>query len=450
MQLTALTAVSPIDGRYQALTEQLQPIFSEYGLIKSRIQVEIAWLIALSNEAAITEVPTLNDDALKILHNIRKSFSPSDAERVKEIENTTRHDVKAVEYFIKQKMAEHPALDAIKEYVHFACTSEDINNLSYALMVKEGLVIFLHEVDKIIKMLEQRQNAWADTPMMSRTHGQAATPTTVSKEISNVLARLKRATQQISAIEIRGKINGAVGNFNAHVVAYPNVDWPGIAERFVNELGIDYNPLTTQIEPHDWVAELMDAISRLNTIFIDFSRDVWGYISLHYFIQKTVDGEVGSSTMPHKVNPIDFENAEGNLGLANALARHLSEKLPISRWQRDLSDSTVQRNIGSVFAYSLIAFASLQRGIDKLEVNKTLIKRELDEHWELLGEALQTVMRRYGIEQPYEKLKALTRGKTLTAESYAAFVNEQALPDEVKKDLLNLTPSSYVGLAEKL
>jgi adenylosuccinate lyase len=450
MNLNELTALSPLDGRYAASTKNLRLIFSEMGLFKYRVQVEVEWLIALSHAPEITEVPRLSADALHALKALVQNFSLEDATEIKRIEKTTRHDVKAVEYFIKNKMAALPELNQIIEYVHFACTSEDINNLSYALMLKDGRMQLINQVTEISSTLDLRSKDWATVPMMSRTHGQPASPTTMGKEWANVVARLDRALDRIHRIEILGKINGAVGNFNAHALAYPEINWPVLAQQFVESLDLHYNPLTTQIEPHDWVAELMDALAGINTILIDFSRDIWGYISLNYFGQQLVEGEVGSSTMPHKINPIDFENAEGNLGLANAMAHHMSSKLPISRWQRDLTDSTVQRNYGVVFGYSAVAYQSLERGLGKLTLNADVIKRELDGHWELLGEGLQTVMRRYGIEAPYEKLKELTRGKTLTAEIYANFVKDQALPEEVTTRLLNLTPSCYIGLADEL
>lgn len=449
MQLTELTALCPLDGRYANSTQSLRHIFSEFGLFKYRVQVEIQWIIALSNEPKITEVPKLSTDALHALQAISDKFSFEDAQAIKDIEATTRHDVKAVEYFIKNKMAAHAELNQILEYVHFACTSEDINNLSYALMLKDGRTHLIHELNKISAILDLRSKEWVNTPMMSRTHGQPASPTTMGKEWANVVARLERAMDRIHRIQILGKINGAVGNFNAHVLAYPEVDWPTFAQSFVVSLGIHYNPLTTQIEPHDWTAELMDAIAAANTILIDFSRDIWAYISLNYFSQKLVAGEVGSSTMPHKINPIDFENAEGNLGVANALAHHLSAKLPISRLQRDLTDSTVQRNFGLIFGYSEVSYKSLERGLGKLTLNAELMKDELDSHWELLGEGIQTVMRRYGIETPYEKLKELTRGKVLTREMYLEFVKSQPLPDDVKDRLLKLTPSGYLGMLSK-
>jgi adenylosuccinate lyase len=450
MHLTELTALCPLDGRYANNIQALRSIFSEFGLFKYRVQVEIEWIIALSNEPKITEVPALSNDSRQALQAIYHDFSLDDALEIKKIEETTRHDVKAVEYFIKNKMAALPELNSIMEYVHFACTSEDINNLSYALMLKEGRTHFIQEASKINAIVDLRSKDWSGMPMMSRTHGQPASPTTMGKEWANVVARVDRAIDRIHHVTLLGKINGAVGNFNAHLLAYPEVNWPKLAQGFVESLGLRYNPLTTQIEPHDWTAELMDAIAGLNTVLIDFARDVWSYISLNYFGQQLIAGEVGSSTMPHKINPIDFENAEGNLGLANALAHHMSMKLPISRMQRDLTDSTVQRNLGMVFGYSVLAFKSLERGLGKLTLNAEVMKAELDSHWELLGEGLQTVMRRYGIEAPYEKLKELTRGKMLTPEMYADFVNMQPLPDDVKDRLLKLTPSGYLGLAQEL
>jgi adenylosuccinate lyase len=450
MQLSEVTALSPLDGRYAASTLSLRAIFSEFGLFKYRLQVEIQWLIALSETPEITEVPKLSADALATLHRIEKEFSLADADEIKRIEKTTRHDVKAVEYFLKNKMAALPELNQLIEYVHFACTSEDINNLAYGLMLHEGRIHLIQEISKITATLDLRAKDWANAAMISRTHGQPASPTTMGKEWANVVARLDHGLDRLHKIQFLGKINGAVGNFNAHVLTYPEVNWPMLAKHFVEKLGLVYNPMTTQIEPHDWVAEFMDAIAGINTVLIDFSRDIWGYISLNYFTQEAVSGEIGSSTMPHKINPIDFENAEGNLGLANAIAHHLSSKLPLSRWQRDLTDSTVQRNYGLVFGYSSVAFKSLERGLAKLTLNADSLKRELDTHWELLGEGLQTVMRRYGIEAPYEKVKELTRGKVLTAELYANFVKEQNLPEEVKTRLLNLTPSCYVGLAQEL
>lgn len=450
MQLTELTALSPLDGRYNKSTRELQDIFSEYALFKYRLHVEIQWLITLSHTPEITEVPELTPESIEALESLIDNFSYDDALEIKNIEKTTRHDVKAVEYFIKQKMEALPELKPLTEYVHFACTSEDINNLSYALMLKDGRDFLMEKVEKLNDAMHEKAKRWAAMPMMSHTHGQPASPTTMGKEWANVCARIDRALERIGSVEILGKLNGAVGNFNAHCLAYPEVKWPEVAQNFVESLDLNYNPLTTQIEPHDWVAELMDAVSGLNTVLIDFSRDIWAYISLGYFTQELVDGEVGSSTMPHKVNPIDFENAEGNLGLANAIAHHMSSKLPISRLQRDLTDSTVQRNLGTVFGYSFIAYTSLDRGLGKLTLNDAYIKGQLDAHWELLGEGLQTVMRRYGIESPYEKLKALTRGKDITAESYANFVKEQPLPEDVKIRLLDLTPSEYIGLATHL
>ena len=448
MQLEPLTAISPIDGRYAAKTEILRAIFSEYGLIRQRVTVEVRWLQALSRQDDIAEVPAFSDSAFARLNSIVDDFDVDGARRIKEIERTTNHDVKAVEYYLKEQVADTPELAAASEFIHFACTSEDINNLSHALMLKAARdQVLLPRSREIIDAIGAIAHAEADTPMMSRTHGQPASPTTLGKEFANVVYRLRRQLEQVEAVRLLGKINGAVGNYNAHLSAYPDCDWPGFARRFVEGLGLDWNPYTTQIEPHDYIAELFDAQQRLNTILIDFCRDVWSYISIGYFRQKTVAGEVGSSTMPHKVNPIDFENAEGNLGIANAVLAHLAQKLPISRWQRDLTDSTVLRNLGSGFGYVLIALDSLQRGLGKLEVNAALIAADLDDNWEVLAEPIQTVMRRYGIEQPYEKLKALTRGQRIDADTIRAFVESLDLPEAAKRELIALTPASYVGNA---
>ncbi len=448
MELSRLTAISPVDGRYGGKTEALQPVFSEYGLIRHRLIVEIRWLQALAAEPAIAEVPPLSDDARRTLDAMIKNFQPADAERVKALEATTNHDVKAVEYFIKESIAEHAELAAISEFVHFACTSEDINNLAYALMLDAARRdVLLPTVDRVVDTVRQLAHDNADVPMLSRTHGQPASPTTLGKEMANVAHRLQRQRDQIVAVPILGKINGAVGNYNAHMVTYPEVDWPAFARRYVEGLGLSWNPYTTQIEPHDYVAELFDACSRLNTVLIDFSRDVWGYIAWGYFKQRLVAGEVGSSTMPHKVNPIDFENAEGNLGMANAVFDHLGRKLPISRWQRDLTDSTVLRNLGTGLAHSLIAYESLLKGAGKLAVNRERIAEDLEANWEVLAEAIQTVMRRYGVEQPYEKLKELTRGHRVDAEGMRAFVDGLDLPDEARQTLRELTPARYIGNA---
>ena len=451
MQLDSLTALSPLDGRYAAKVDALRPIFSEYGLMHRRVVVEIAWLIALSDEAGIAELPPFAAAARASLQKIADGFSVADATRIKQIEATTNHDVKAVEYFIKERVGDDPALTQAKEFVHFACTSEDINNLSYAVMLRDAREhVLLPEADKTIARLRELAHAYADLPMLSRTHGQTASPTTLGKEMANVVARLERQRAQLAAIDIPGKINGAVGNFNAHLISYPEIDWRAFSRRFVESLGLQWQAYTTQIEPHDGVAELCDAQRRIDTILIDLARDVWGYISLGYFRQKLKAGEVGSSTMPHKVNPIDFENAEGNLGVANALFGHFSEKLPISRWQRDLTDSTTLRALGEAFGHALIGFASLERGLGKLEVNADRIASDLDHAWEVLAEAIQTVMRRHGLPEPYEQLKALTRGKGIARETLQTFIASLALPDADKQRLLALTPDTYIGLAADL
>jgi len=448
MELSSLTAVSPVDGRYGRKTEALRPIFSEYGLIRHRVLVEVRWLQALAAHAGIPEVPTLGEHASNMLDAIAANFNEEDAQRVKNIERTTNHDVKAVEYFLKEKIAGNTELDAISEFIHFACTSEDINNLAHALMLREARgQILLPQLDEIISTLTKLAHDNAEQPMLSRTHGQPATPTTLGKEIANVVARLHRQRDQIAAISMLGKINGAVGNYNAHMIAYPEIDWPLFAREFVTGLGLDWNPYTIQIEPHDYIAELFDAVARFNVILIDFSRDVWGYISLGYFKQRTIAGEVGSSTMPHKVNPIDFENAEGNFGIANAIFDHLAMKLPVSRWQRDLSDSTVLRNLGVGVAHAVIGYDSLLRGIGKLEPSPARLDEDLDATWEVLAEAVQTVMRRYGIEQPYEKLKELTRGKGIDAASLKTFIDGLEIPQEAKDGLAKLTPGRYIGNA---
>jgi len=451
MDLDTLTAISPADGRYASKTASLRPIFSEFGLIRYRIYVEIAWLKALSRQADIPEVPTFSADAESMLNTINERFNVEDARRVKAIEATTNHDVKAVEYFLKERIKDHTELEAISEFFHFACTSEDINNLAYALMLKEARdSVVLPAMDKVISSLADMAHTHAEVPMLSRTHGQPASPTTLGKELANFVARLRRQRGTIDRINIMGKMNGAVGNFNAHVIAYPDVDWPRVSQSFVTGLGLNANSYTTQIEPHDYIAELLDALTRFNQICLDLVRDVWTYISIGYFRQKTIAGEVGSSTMPHKVNPIDFENAEGNLGIANALLAHMASKLPVSRLQRDLSDSTVLRTLGIGIAHTLIALESLLKGLGRLEADERALAEDLDANWEVLAEAIQTVMRRYGIEQPYEKLKALTRGKRLSADSLKAFVGELDLPDEAKKTLTELTPSAYIGIAARL
>ena len=446
----ALTAISPIDGRYGSKVEAFRPIFSEFGLIRYRVEVEVRWLQALAKHPQITEVAEFSGTANQLLDAIVSQFSEADAQSIKDIEKTTNHDVKAVEYFLKQKIADNAELNAINEFIHFACTSEDINNLSYALMLKEGRETLLPQITETIAAIKKVALDTADQPMMSRTHGQTASPTTTGKEFANVVARLLRQKEQFESVELLGKINGAVGNYNAHSVAYPEVNWEKFAKDFVESLGLFWNAYTIQIEPHDYIAEYFHALSRFNTILLDFNRDVWGYISLGYFKQKTIAGEVGSSTMPHKVNPIDFENSEGNLGLANAIFSFLSEKLPVSRWQRDLTDSTVLRNIGVGIAHTSIAIQSSLKGISKLEINVETIENDLDNNWEVLAEPIQTVMRRYGIEKPYEKLKELTRGHRITPEDLTVFVNNLEIPDDAKKVLLDLTPRGYTGYAEKL
>lgn len=448
MKLSSLSAISPLDGRYSNKTAVLRDIFSEYGLIKARVEVEIRWLQRLAANPDIPEVPEFSSEATTVLNNIVNQFDESGAEAIKKIEASTNHDVKAVEYFIKERFKDNAELSRVSEFVHFACTSEDINNLSHGLMLKAGRdQVLTPTLEKIIQAIEQMAVANANVPMLSRTHGQTASPTTVGKELANVVARLKRQLECIGDVKIMGKINGAVGNYNAHLSAYPNVDWQANAEIFVSNLGLTWNAYTTQIEPHDYIAELFDAISRFNTILIDFNRDVWGYISLGYFKQKTVAGEVGSSTMPHKVNPIDFENSEGNLGLANAIMGHMSAKLPISRWQRDLTDSTVLRNMGVGFGYSQIAYEAALKGIGKLQINANALATDLEEAWEVLAEPVQTVMRRYGIPEPYEKLKALTRGQTISKAIMQEFVDSLDIPDAAKQHLKELTPATYIGNA---
>ncbi|MEY2697182.1 MAG: hypothetical protein RL333_1320 [Pseudomonadota bacterium] len=447
----SLMELSPIDGRYASKVDPLRPILSEYGLIRYRVLVEVRWLIALSNAPEISEVPPFSPEALEVLEGIVAGFSAADAQRVKDIERTTNHDVKAVEYFLKEKIAAHKELDAVSEFIHFACTSEDINNLSYALMVLEARdQVMLPMMRKLTAAIAQRAQEYASQPMLSRTHGQPATPSTMGKEFANVAVRLDRQVKQMARVELLGKINGAVGNYNAHTVAYPQVNWPAFGQRFVESLGLTFNPFTTQIEPHDYLAEIFHAASRFNTILMDFDRDVWGYISLGFFKQKTVAGEVGSSTMPHKVNPIDFENSEGNLGLANALYSHLAEKLPVSRWQRDLTDSTVLRNIGVGMAHTLIALESSLKGISKLALNAEALEADLAANPEVLAEPIQTVMRRYGVEKPYEKLKDLTRGQRIDMARLAEFISSLDIPNEAKASLLKLAPRDYTGYAEEL
>ena len=447
MELTSLTAVSPIDGRYGSKTAGLRGIFSEYGLIKNRLVVEIRWLQQLAAQPGITEVKPFSQTAGALLERILADFGEADAARVKTIEATTNHDVKALEYFIKEKINSLPELAEISEFVHFACTSEDINNLAHALMLREGRELVLGSMDKILAKLTELSLAHADAAMLARTHGQAATPTTMGKELANVVARLRRQRDQLAKVELLGKINGAVGNYNAHLAAYPQVDWAANAKDFVEGLGLAWNPYTTQIEPHDYIAELFDACARFNTVLLDLDRDIWGYIALGYFKQRLVAGEVGSSTMPHKVNPIDFENSEGNLGLANAVFQHMAAKLPVSRWQRDLTDSTVLRNMGVGFGYSLIAFEATLKGLGKLELNRERLAEDLDLAWEVLAEPIQTVMRRYGVPEPYEKLKALTRGQAIDRDTIRRFVEGLDIPAEAKAGLLALTPAGYIGNA---
>ena len=448
LPLSSLTAITPIDGRYGAKIEALRGIFSEYGLIRARVLVEVRWLQQLATHPYIDELPAFSDAANARLEQILAEFGVEQAEQIKLTERTTNHDVKAVEYFIKDQLKGNAELEAASEFVHFACTSEDINNLSHALMLNDGLQqCLLPLIDQTIDKLTALAHTFSSVAMLARTHGQTASPTTVGKELANVVARLRRQRDQIAAVPLLGKINGAVGNYNAHLSAYPDVDWQANAQTFVENLGLVWNPYTTQIEPHDYMAELFDAMSRFNTILIDLDRDVWGYISLGYFKQKVVAGEVGSSTMPHKVNPIDFENSEGNLGLANAMLGHLASKLPVSRWQRDLTDSTVLRNMGVGFAYSAIAYEATLKGLGKLELNQQRIAEDLDHSWEVLAEPIQTVMRRYGVPEPYEKLKALTRGQTMNREVLQQFINALDIPEEAKNILRDMTPASYIGNA---
>ncbi|HSH53751.1 MAG TPA: adenylosuccinate lyase [Methylotenera sp.] len=452
MSLTTLNALSPLDGRYQSKLNALRPYFSEYALIKHRAWVEIEWLKALAAEPALKEIAAFSADTIKELDSAIAHFSEADATQVKAIEARTNHDVKALEYWLKEKFDGNPEIKKASEFIHFACTSEDINNLSHGLMLKSARdTVMLPFLAKLVSRLTELSHQLADQPMLSRTHGQTASPTTMGKELANVVYRLQRQQKQLQANEILGKINGAVGNFNAHLSAYPTFDWESFAKKFVESLGLVYNPMTIQIEPHDYMAELYDCLSRINTILIDLNRDIWGYISVGYFKQKVKAGEIGSSTMPHKVNPIDFENSEGNLGLANAVLRHMAEKLPISRWQRDLTDSTVLRNMGVAFGYTLLGYDSCLRGLDKLEVNPEKLAEDLDNSWEVLAEPIQTVMRRYGIENPYEQLKELTRGKGgINKSSLHTFISGLAIPSEAKQLLLEMTPASYIGKATEL
>lgn len=452
MELNALTALSPIDGRYQDKAAALRPIFSEFGLLKYRVTVEVRWLQKLAAHTQIQEVPALSAEASNYLDSIVENFSIEDANRIKTIERTTNHDVKAVEYFLKEKCEALPELYKINEFIHFACTSEDINNTSHALMLKTAREeVLLPEWKKVIDAVVELAERYKNIPLLSRTHGQPASPTTIGKEMANVAYRLKRQYKQLENLEILAKINGAVGNYNAHLSAYPDIDWHTFSQEFIEQsLEVTWNPYTTQIEPHDYIAEFFDCVARFNTIVIDFDRDMWGYIALNHFKQRTIAGEIGSSTMPHKVNPIDFENSEGNLGLANAIMSHLGQKLPISRWQRDLTDSTVLRNLGIGLGYALIAYASTLKGISKLEVNEQHLRDELDQNWEVLAEPIQTVMRRYGIEKPYEKLKELTRGKRVTGEAMREFIGSLSLPEAEKARLKEMTPESYIGYAVEL
>jgi len=451
MSSSSLTSLSPLDGRYAGKLDALRPQFSEYGLIRRRLQVEIEWLKALAAEPNFTEIPAFSSATLNELGTLLADFGVREAAEVKEIEAVTNHDVKALEYWIRKRLANNEEVMRVGEFIHFACTSEDINNLAHALMLQAARAeILLPALDKVVERLRDLAHAFAELPMMSRTHGQPATPTTLGKEMANVAYRLGRARSAIAGVRLLGKMNGAVGNYNAHLAAYPGYDWQELARRFVESLGLEFNPYTTQIEPHDTMAELFDAFARANLILADLNRDVWGYISLGYFRQKLKAGEIGSSTMPHKVNPIDFENSEGNLGLANALLRHLAEKLPVSRWQRDLTDSTVLRNMGVALGYTLLAYDSLLRGLNKLEADADHLHADLDANWELLAEPVQTVMRRYGVANPYEKLKELTRGKRVSREDMHSFVASLEIPAAAKADLLELTPWDYTGMAALL
>jgi len=451
MTLTTLTSLSPLDGRYADKLDALRPLFSEYGLIRRRLQVEIGWLKALAREPHFVEIPDFSPATTAEMDALVEAFSPDDARQVKAIEEVTKHDVKALEYWIRQRLSGNQEVMRVAEFIHFACTSEDINNLAHALMLQSARAdTLLPMIDRLLARLRELAHEFADLPMMSRTHGQPATPTTVGKEMANVAYRLDRARIAIAQVRLRGKMNGAVGNYNAHLAAYPEYDWEGFSRAFVESLGLEFNPYTIQIEPHDTMAELFDAFARANLVLLDLDRDVWGYISLGFFRQKLRAGEIGSSTMPHKVNPIDFENSEGNLGLANALLRHLADKLPVSRWQRDLSDSTVLRNMGVALGYTLLAYDSLLRGLHKLEADPERLQADLEANWELLAEPVQTVMRRYGVANPYEKLKDLTRGKRVTREEMQHFVASLEIPEPARAELLALTPAAYTGLAAEL
>jgi adenylosuccinate lyase len=451
MESSTLTALSPLDGRYSAKLEALRMLFSEYGLMHERVTVELGWFSVLADEDGVPEVPPLSDEDTDFMVNLIRDFAVKDAERIKEIEATTNHDMKAVEYYLKEKLGERSSLKGVTEFVHFGCTSEDINNLAYGLMLKHGRErVLLPMMERMIERLRAQARRHADLPMLSRTHGQPATPTTLGKELANIVHRLRRQFDQLKSVELLGKMNGAVGNYNAHLAAYPDVNWEALSIKLVESLGLTWTPYTIQIEPHDYMAEYFDALARFNTVLLDASRDIWGYIALGYFKQKPVAGEVGSSTMPHKVNPIDFENAEGNLGVANALLRHFAEKLPVSRWQRDLTDSTVLRNVGVGLGHSVLAYESFLKGLSKLEADAERMSAELDANWEVLAEAVQTVMRRYGVEEPYEKLKALTRGRRVDEDAMRDFIKELEIPNDAKARLLAMTPQSYIGLAAKL
>ena len=451
MELSPLTAISSIDGRYGSKTSALRDIFSEHGLIKRRVQVEVRWLQALAQHEGIEELPELTPESMQFLDELVENHSLADSQRVKDIEATTNHDVKAVEYFLKERLGERTELTPHLEFIHFACTSEDINNLSYALMLNDAHQhVIIPALRKIEDTLAKMSAEFAEIPMMSRTHGQPASPTTLGKELANVHHRLSRQVDSLAAVNPLGKMNGAVGNYNAHISAYPEIDWPALADKFVHSLGVSWNPYTTQIEPHDWMAEAFHALIRCQTILLDLSRDIWSYISIGYFRQRTVAGEVGSSTMPHKVNPIDFENAEGNIGISTALLDHMAIKLPVSRWQRDLTDSTVQRVIGTAYAHSMVAIASLEKGLSKIDPDRAKIAADIDSSWELMAEPIQTVMRRYGVENAYEQLKELTRGKGIDKQKLEAFVTTLNIPDSAKTALLNLAPSTYTGLAAEL
>jgi adenylosuccinate lyase len=451
MESSTLTALSPLDGRYASKTEALRQLFSEYGLMQQRVTVELGWFAILAEDPGVPEVPPLSEQDAEFLASLAGGFDLKDAERIKEIESTTNHDMKAVEYYLKERMAERPSLKGAVEFVHFGCTSEDINNLAYALMLKQGRDnLLLPMMERMIERLRALARRYADLPMLSRTHGQPATPTTLGKELANIVYRLRRQREQLTAVPLLGKMNGAVGNYNAHLAAYPDVEWPDLSRRLVENLGLSWSPYTIQIEPHDYMAEYFDVLARFNTVLLDACRDIWGYVALGYFKQKPVAGEVGSSTMPHKVNPIDFENAEGNLGLANALLRHFAEKLPVSRWQRDLTDSTVLRNLGVGIGHSVLAYETFLKGLSKLEADPERLAADLEANWEVLAEAVQTVMRRYAVEEPYEKLKALTRGRRVDGDAMRKFIKELEIPNDAKARLLALTPAGYIGMAAKL